>query len=362
MTATPEEPHQQTSSAEQAVLDAAADVVDDVTESELAPEDAASMDRLDAPRRMLLVHAHPDDESIGNGATMAHYAAAGVSVTLVTCTRGEEGEVIPPELAHLASEREDRLGEHRVHELGTAMEALGVEDHRFLGDSTTTYRDSGMVVGPDGRAATPPELRPDCFARADLDDAARHLVRVLREVRPQVLVTYEPGGGYGHPDHVHAHRVAMRAVELAEDPAYDDGEPWTVAKVYWTVLPRSQVRDALSEASRSGENPFTGMAFTGGDVGDGGDSGDGGGALPSMVVPDEQVTTMVDAQGFLDAKLAALRAHATQVEIQGRWMALSNGVGYPVPGQEFYRLARGVLAPDSSRDDGRESDLFAGVG
>ncbi|MDF2710952.1 MAG: hypothetical protein K0R62_6604, partial [Nonomuraea muscovyensis] len=137
-------------------------------------------------RRLLLVHAHPDDESIGTGATMAKYAAEGAHVTLVTCTLGEEGEVIPERLAHLAADRHDVLGPHRVAELAAACRALGVEDHRFLGGQGR-WRDSGMMG-----AAT--NHRPDAFWQADLDEAAGELVKVIREVRPQVLVTYDANG------------------------------------------------------------------------------------------------------------------------------------------------------------------------
>ncbi|MGZ4615989.1 MAG: N-acetyl-1-D-myo-inositol-2-amino-2-deoxy-alpha-D-glucopyranoside deacetylase, partial [Actinomycetes bacterium] len=146
------------------------------------------MDVLDAPRRMLLVHAHPDDETIGNGATMARYAASGTHVTLVTCTLGEEGEVLVPHLASLAADQNDELGQHRIGELATAMEALGVTDHRFLG-GPGRFRDSGMM-------GLPTNERRDCFWQADLEQAARLLVEVVRETRPQVLVTYDENGGY----------------------------------------------------------------------------------------------------------------------------------------------------------------------
>ena len=144
--------------------------------------------------RLLLVHAHPDDESIGQGATMAMYAARGTQVTLVTCTLGEEGEILVPELAHLAADQEDRLGEHRVGELAVAMKELGVTDHRFLGGAGR-YRDTGMAYGEDGSAIAPPEVKDDTFWRADLREASNHLVEIIREVRPQVLVTYDDFGG-----------------------------------------------------------------------------------------------------------------------------------------------------------------------
>lgn len=167
--------------------------------------------------RILLVHAHPDDESIGQGATMAKYVAAGRGVTLVTCTAGEMGEILVPELEHLAADRDDALGEQRRGELAAAMAELGVTDHRFLG-GFGRYRDSGMKWHPDGHAVAADETDGRAFANADLVEAADHLVAILREVRPQVVVTYDQFGGYGHPDHVQAHRVATYAVTLAAVP------------------------------------------------------------------------------------------------------------------------------------------------
>src|SRR5919202_6428983 len=174
---------------------------------------------------MLLIHAHPDDESINNGATMARYFAEGSSVTLLTCTLGEEGEVLVPELAQLAADQADQLGGYRIWELRAAMAALGVTDVRFLGGAGR-YRDSGMM-------GTSANANPRAFWNADLEEAAAHAVAVVREVRPQVVVTYDENGGYGHPDHIQAHRVAMRAGEAPADPSFHPqlGEPWQVAKV-----------------------------------------------------------------------------------------------------------------------------------
>ena len=154
--------------------------------------------------RILLVHAHPDDETINNGATMAFYANRGAQITLVTCTRGEEGEVLVPGLSHLASTHEDLLGAHREIELKGAMTALGIKDYRFL----SNYRDSGMM-------GTETNNRSDVFWQADLEIAAALLVGIIEEVKPHVLITYDEIGGYGHPDHIKAHLVAMRASELS---------------------------------------------------------------------------------------------------------------------------------------------------
>src|SRR4051795_958411 len=144
-------------------------------------------------RRILLVHAHPDDESINNGATMARYVAEGASVTLLTCTLGEEGEVLVPELAQLAADQADQLGGYRIWELRAAMAAFGVTDIRFLG-GPGRWRDSGMM-------GTPANRNPRAFWNADLDEAVAAAVAVVRDVRPQVLVTYDEKGGHGHPAH-----------------------------------------------------------------------------------------------------------------------------------------------------------------
>src|SRR3954453_19081633 len=212
------------------------------------------MQDVTADRRMLLVHAHPDDESINNGATMARYVAEGTQVTLLTCTLGEEGEVLVPELAQLAADQADQLGGFRISELTAAMAALGGTDFRWLGGAGR-YRDSGMM-------GTPANQNPRAFWNADLEEAAAHAVAVVREVRPQVVVTYDENGGYGHPDHIQAHRVAMRAVEVAADPQFHPelGEPWQVAKVYWCALPRSVVGRGIGAlAGGGGASPFGGV-------------------------------------------------------------------------------------------------------
>ncbi|GHG57824.1 N-acetyl-1-D-myo-inositol-2-amino-2-deoxy-alpha-D-glucopyranoside deacetylase [Streptomyces griseocarneus] len=288
-------------------------------------------------RRLLLVHAHPDDESINNGATMAKYAAEGAHVTLVTCTLGEEGEVIPPGLAHLAADRDNTLGAHRMGELAAAMKELGVTDHRFLG-GPGCYRDSGMMGAPQNAV-------PTSFWQADLDEAAASLVEVIREVRPQVLVTYDPDGGYGHPDHIKAHRVAMRAADLAAEPAFrrDLGDPYDIAKIYWNCVPMSVVEAGfarLREAGREGDL-FPGVASPQ--------------DVPG-VVPDDEVTAAVDTAAYAPRKAAAMRAHATQIAVDGPFFALSNDLGQPLFPTEYYKLVRGRAGAA-----GREDDLFAGV-
>ena len=184
---------------------------------------------------------------------MAKYVAQGRGVTLVTCTAGEMGEILVPELEHLAADKEDGLGEHRRGELDDAMKELGVTDHRFLG-GFGKYRDSGMAWHDDGYAIPADDIHENAFWHADLREAADLLVEVIREVRPQVLVTYDEFGNYGHPDHIQAHRVATYAAALAAVPSYkpDLGEPWDIAKIYWSAMSESRFRATLRDcASRA---------------------------------------------------------------------------------------------------------------
>jgi N-acetyl-1-D-myo-inositol-2-amino-2-deoxy-alpha-D-glucopyranoside deacetylase len=298
-------------------------------------------------QRLLLVHAHPDDESIGQGATMAKYVAEGRGVTLVTCTAGEMGEILVPELEHLSADQQDALGDHRRDELEAAMKELGVTDHRFLG-GFGTYRDSGMQWHEDGYAIAGDDIHENAFWRADLTEAADHLVAVIREVRPQVLVTYDQFGGYGHPDHIQAHRVATYAASLAAVPSYrkDLGPAWDIAKIYWGAMSESRMRASLRALRDAGDTTtFEGM--------------DPDGPLPHFVTADEDLAAAVDATDFVEQKLAAMRAHATQISTDGPFFALSNNVGNVAWGVEFFRIAKG--ARGELNEDGLETDLFAGL-
>jgi len=288
-------------------------------------------------QRALFLHAHPDDETINNGATMARYAADGVGVTLLTCTLGEEGEVLVPELAGLAVDHADQLGGYRIAELAAAMNELGIRDSRFLG-GPGRWRDSGMM----GTAANE---HPRAFWQADLDEICAAAVDVIREVRPHVLVTYDENGGYGHPDHIQAHRVAMAAFDAAADPDYrpDLGPAWSIAKAYWCAIPRSAMHATIEAMRDAGETAF--------DVDP--DS------LPPGT-PDELVTTAIDARDFLPAKVAAMRAHATQILVDGLLFALSNNIANKAFAIEHYQLVRGTRGTDVG-PDGLESDLFSGL-
>ncbi|SDD00637.1 N-acetyl-1-D-myo-inositol-2-amino-2-deoxy-alpha-D-glucopyranoside deacetylase [Actinokineospora iranica] len=282
---------------------------------------------LTAPPRLLLVHAHPDDESLWTGGTIARYAAAGVQVTLVTCTLGEEGEIIPESLAQLGAAAADQLGGYRVAELRAACAALGVSDHRYLG-GMGRWRDSGM-------AGVPANDHPRAFVNGDPAEQTEALAAILRDVRPQVVVTYGPDGGYGHPDHIRAHEITVAAAA---------GVP-EVARLYYAVVSRRAVEEGLAALADVADLPFR---------------------LPEpgelSVVDDAEITTTVAIADHLPAKLRALRAHATQVSVwQGQdglhSYALSNGVAHPVIDHESYILANGT----SDSVTAATADVFGGL-
>ena len=279
-------------------------------------------------RRMLLVHAHPDDETLTTGGTIARYTAEpDTAVTLVTCTLGEQGEIIPPELAALGPEAGDQLGGYRAGELAAACAALGVTDHRYLG-GIGRWRDTGMALAGHGvRAATPAVLHPRAFAAPEsFDEQVDALVEVLRETQPQVVITYGPDGGYGHPDHVRAHDVTVAAVARVGSPV----------RLVFTVIARSTLDAGLAVLADAPGLPFRVPAPD---------------ELPG--VPDAEVGTTLDVRGVRGARLAAMRAHATQIALwQGAEVtafAMSNGVAQPLLDVEQYA---GGPAGD---------DLFAGL-
>jgi N-acetyl-1-D-myo-inositol-2-amino-2-deoxy-alpha-D-glucopyranoside deacetylase len=287
--------------------------------------------RVKAEKRLLLVHAHPDDETINNGVTMAKYAVEGVHVTLVTCTRGEEGEVLVESLKNLASDKDDKLGDHREIELKDAMIELGISDFRFLGSPNKKWRDSGMIGAPQNE-------RNDVFWQSDLDEAANELVKVILEIKPQVMITYDEFGGYGHPDHIKAHQVAMRAAEISAN------QGWQITKIYWNTMPKSVLQTSMDKMKEMGSEFF------------GAESVD---ELP-FAKADELVTSVVKAQEYVPQKLAAMKAHATQISIDGPFFALSNNLGLSVWADEYYTLVKGEISPPFD-ENGRELDIFAGV-
>jgi N-acetyl-1-D-myo-inositol-2-amino-2-deoxy-alpha-D-glucopyranoside deacetylase len=304
------------------------------------------LDRDGNQLRLLLVHAHPDDETTTTGATIARYRSLGVPVTLVTCTRGERGEdVLAGSAGHLDDEAAETFGRSRVAELDVAAYALGLEDVRFLG-GLGAWWDSGMA---DARVA-----HPRAFSKGDLGEQTAQLVAIVREVRPQVIVTYDERGGYGHPDHIRAHDVAVAAFDAAADSSAfpEAGPAWRTAKLYAAVVPYSQMRRAaqiLANSDVEGANPLRDLA--------GLPETPPVEALP-FSVPDELVCAQIDARDWIATKAAAMRAHRTQMGANGWFFALTDDPerAFAI---EHYRILRGQAAPDSEGE--LEDDLFAGL-
>ncbi|TLF57498.1 N-acetyl-1-D-myo-inositol-2-amino-2-deoxy-alpha-D-glucopyranoside deacetylase [Nocardia cyriacigeorgica] len=284
---------------------------------------------------LLLVHAHPDDESITTGGTIAHYRRRGIPVTVVTCTLGEEGEVIGEQWAQLTAEHADQLGGYRILELTRALAALDAAPPRFLGGAGR-WRDSGM-------AGTPSAEHPRAFVRSGRE-AVDALTEIVLELRPRVVVGYDPKGGYGHPDHVRAHEITTAAVHAAAERG------WDTPKFYWTVTDADLLKLHTEALARRTVEGLPGALPA-------------GWRLPAdgelACVPSSTVTTTVDVSDVLAAKREALRAHATQVTVapSGREFALSNNIAQPVLPEEHFVLVRGVRGPLGP--DGREHDLFA---
>lgn len=301
---------------------------------------------------LVAVHAHPDDESLATGALLATWAAAGRPVTVVTCTRGERGEVIGERLAHLEGDG-PALAEHRDHELGRALAALGVRDRGYLdtipGGTDARFEDSGMEWLGTGRAGLPDEVPAGAFVGVGLEEAAQRLARVIRARRPDVVVTYEPGGGYGHPDHVRTHEVTQWAVDFA-GAAPDDASPaFAVPVVLWSVQGRLALQRGLRALRSDAVLAALGSLYAELDLPDPTDE------LPSVAVPDDQVQLEVDVLPVRDRVLGALRAHVTQVQavraIDGddglvACYALSNRVLAPILPTESYRRGTGGSGED----------------
>lgn len=288
----------------------------------------------DRPPRLLFVHAHPDDETLITGATIAHYAARGAEVHVVTCTLGEEGEVIGDHWAQLAVEHADQLGGYRIGELTAALGALGVGAPRYLGGAGR-WRDSGM--------AGTPARRQQRFIDADDAETVGALAAIVQQLRPHVVVGYDPHGGYGHPDHVHVHRVTTAAVAAAA--ADTAGRGWATPKFYWAVIATSAWQGARRELRDEDRLPHWTVAD---------DDAAGIGSFP-----DDRIDAVIT--GPRSAKVAAMAAHATQVTVgpTGRAFALSNNVAQPILDAEHYVLAGGSAGPRDAR--GWETDLLAGL-
>jgi N-acetyl-1-D-myo-inositol-2-amino-2-deoxy-alpha-D-glucopyranoside deacetylase len=278
---------------------------------------------------LLAVHAHPDDEAIATGGIIARYAAEGVRVALACATRGEVGEIVVPDLDN--DQVRANLGAVREKELQCACGVLGISDLHFL-----NYRDSGMMgTGDNGH--------PESFWQADFEEATKRLVRVVREVRPQVMVTYDQKGNYGHPDHIMSHRVAVAAFDAAGDPnAYPDLglAPWEPAKLYYIAFLRSFFRQVAEYYKGLGRDlPLEVEGFD----------------LDQFGVPDEAVSARMDVRPFLNKKLEAMACHRSQIAAD-RFFFLEEGLVEIGLGYEHFTLARSRVEANPPEDD-----MFAGV-
>ena len=274
-------------------------------------------------RRLLFIHAHPDDETLTTGLTMAHYRAAGHDVHVLTCTLGEEGEVIPTELRHLTADRDGTLAPTRREELRRAMAVLDVS-HAVLGEDPargvlSRYRDSGM-------AGTPGAAHPDAFVGADLEEAAGLVADHLRRLQPDVVVTYDEHGGYGHPDHIQTHRVTMAALRSLADEA---------PTAYGVLTPQSwacEDRDWLAAHVDAHIAPPLAVLTT-------------EAPFSPSVVDDAVVTHAVEDPGQVGRQAAALACHVTQVRVFDGYYALSNHLAARLSGREGFA----VLDPATGR-------------
>ncbi len=263
---------------------------------------------------LMLVHAHPDDESISTGGVMMKAKAHGHRVVLATATRGEVGEIhnMDPEAVR------PRLGEIRTEELKAAGEILGADRIEFLG-----YRDSGMVDTADNKD-------PRSFHQSRLDEAAAKLAVLIRDERPDVVVTYAEDGVYGHPDHIKAHHVTNAALDLVER------EGWAPKKLYYTAIPRSMMEEFMKQMPEEAQRQNTNMRIAG--------------------TPDELVTTRVDVHDYVDQKRKAFGAHVSQNDPNSWFATMASQIYEMAFGTEYYQLVRGK--PGSSLP---EDDLFAGI-
>jgi mycothiol S-conjugate amidase len=292
---------------------------------------AGSVGRVNAPLRLLTVHAHPDDESSKGAPTVAKYRAEGILSTLVCCTGGEAGDVLNPAMDR--PEVRDHLAQVRHDELMAAVDIIGYERVDLLG-----YHDSGM---PE----TPENAREDNFWNAPLDEAVEQLVRIVRRDRPQVIVTYgDDQRNYAHPDHLKVHDISVPAFERAGDPDWypESGEPWQPLKLYYTAWSRRRMMALHEKFLEMGlQSPFDDdwlQRMADGDQ-------------------DDRITTQIDVGDYYEVREKALLAHATQVDPTSPfWFGLPSDVTRDLHPWDDYILARSLVDTELP-----ETDLFAGV-
>ena len=292
----------------------------------------STQDPMTVVPRILFVHAHPDDETITTGGTIAALVGEGAQVTVLSATRGEAGEVIPADLKGLEGDRAG-LARVRESEIAEAMAALGVREHLFLGGSAHTFEDSGMEWGPDGHAVAASSMPANALCAAEPSTVARYIAAVIDEVRPHAVITYAANGGYGHPDHVRVHEATVAAVDTAA---------WTTGRLLFVDVP-AEVAHETFDASQPG---FAETGFS-----------------PAQTIPTKppanEIVIAQDISSVLGAKRAALSAHRTQVNVSGSFFALSNGIGMKMVDHEYYSIGAGAALSDQTLQSGPATHVLS---
>ena len=274
---------------------------------------------------LLVVHAHPDDESISTGGVLAKYSADGVRTVLTYCTRGEAGDILNPEF--VSPEPGMGITEIRAIELEKALNVLDVESVHFL-----DYRDSGM-------AGTPENHHPQAFARADKQEATARLVKIIRRVRPHVIVTYNEKGTYLHPDHIMANRITLRAFKAAGDRDYNTPgglEPWQPSRLFFTAIPLERIRRMHRVYVEQGEEPDFDPEVLG--------------------TSEDKISAVIDVRKFLSRKLEALNCHQSQMNPNGIFRRMPEKLREEAMGYEHFECVHGCTPVN-----GKEGDLFVGL-
>jgi mycothiol S-conjugate amidase len=282
----------------------------------------------------MTVQAHPDDEVTSGGGTMVRYRAEGVQTVLVTCTDGAEGEIHDPDLDE--NEARPRLPQIRAEELARAVKIMNFSVAVNLG-----YRDSGMV-------GTPANENPASFHQANMREATGRLVKLIRQYRPQVLFTYNSFGGYGHPDHIKAHKITSAAFDYAADtrryPEAEFGPAWQPSKLYTVAWSRSSW-NAVWEAIRAAGEPWP---F--------GEEENNAEDAPEWGSPDSEITTIIDVSDYYKTAYEALKEHRTQIDPNSPFTQVMQKYGHLANRNEYFILFKSLVPAQRP-----EYDLFAGL-
>lgn len=283
------------------------------------------MNKMTNELSLMVVHAHPDDESIGTGGILAKYSTEGIRTVLVYGTRGEVGEILNPDFVLPSPGM--KIEDIRALELEKALEVLGVKSVHFLG-----YRDSGIAGSPENH-------HPQAFAEANIREATGRLVDIIRRERPHVIVTYNERGFYGHPDHIMANRVTLQAFHTADDPEFECKKglkPWHPNKLYYIAAPITRLRMINRLALERGEKPHFDPEVLG--------------------TPEDEITTIIDVRKYLSQKLEAINCHQSQISPNSFFRNLPHKYRDEALGYEYFRCVKGYNTIDH-----KEPELFEGL-